>query len=270
MQNLEDADQLELSLNVCKAILYRSLTGSITRESGDSSIYESKRRISIVDNLHKEYMKIKMRLDESFVLKLSTALIMIGNSKVIMNSLLDSVLQSQYGEHTSAIAKTRSYLVRIHGSLHGNDQDAILDAADQLYSLRAEHRCRDGSVAIEDLETHFRQCMMDGVPAILVVEDIHVFAARTRQTLLYTLLDLLHHKDCLFVVSCWSIFGHDRRCTSMINLMRYPSCCSWLASRVGSTSMSLWRRGCGPDSMRMSSRYRAPRRCSSASSCVLL
>jgi hypothetical protein len=218
MQNLEYVDQMELSLNVCKAILHRSLTGSIMQSypgdqngAADSSIYESERRISIVDHLHKEYIKIKWRLDESFVLKLSAALIMIGNSKVTMNSLLDSVLQSQYEEHSSAStstssscarAKAKRYLVRIHGSLHGNDQDAILDAADQIYSLRAEHRCRDGSVAIEDLETHFRQCRLDGVPAILLVEDIHVFAARTRQTLLYTLLDLMHRKDCLFVVRC--------------------------------------------------------------------
>jgi len=91
--------------------------------------------------------------------------------------------------------------VKVYGSLHGNDQDAILDAVDQLYSLRAEHR-RDGSVAIEDLENLFRQCKLDGILAILVMEDIHVFAARTRQTLLYTLLDLMHRKDCLFVVSC--------------------------------------------------------------------
>lgn len=169
-----------------------------------------------MDHLRKEYIKIKMKLDDSFVLKLSTALIMMGNSKVTMNSLLNSVLQSQYEEHTSAPistssscakAKARSNLVRIYGSLHDNDQDAILDVADQLYSLRSEHRSRDGSVAIEDLENHFRQCKLDEVPAILVMEDIHVFASRTRQTLLYTLLDLMHRKDCLFVVSYWSIFG---------------------------------------------------------------
>jgi len=194
-------EQLQLSLSVCQALLRRSLMGSpcTSARPADSSL------VSIVDHLHEEFTKVKRQLDQSFVLKLSTTLIMTGSSKVTMNKLLETVLQS-YGNDTSALtstscAKASSYLVKVYGSLHGNDQDAILDAVDQLYSLRAEHR-RDGSVAIEDLENLFRQCKLDGIPAILVMEDIHVFAARTRQTLLYTLLDLMHRKDCLFVVSC--------------------------------------------------------------------
>lgn len=196
------SDELRLSFNLTQSILRRNLQPSESESTGEALELRcsNNRHNNMVAHLHEEYDKIKRRLDDAFVLKLNSAAILIGNSMSVMNALIQSVLRS-YEDRSYIEAKgTSCYVVKVHGSLHSSDQDAIIYARDRLYSLRAEHP-RDGTVAIDDLESRFRQCKTDGTPAVLVVEDIHVFAAHTRQTFLYTLLDLMHNKDCLFVVS---------------------------------------------------------------------
>jgi hypothetical protein len=46
---------------------------------------------------------------------------------------------------------------------------------------------------------------MSSVPTVLVLESFEEYAKKSRQVLLYTLLDLMHRRDLLFVVSL-SIF----------------------------------------------------------------
>lgn len=54
--------------------------------------------------------------------------------------------------------------------------------------------------ALEDLEDFFRQCRLEGRPAVVVVEELQEFVRREKQILIYTLLDLMHRSDLLFTV----------------------------------------------------------------------
>ena len=82
----------------------------------------------------------------------------------------------------------------------GNTQDheALLSIANQL--LLRRHTDKEVNAALEDLEIYFKQCRLDGVPAIIIIEDFHVFAFKKRQTLVYTLLDYMHKQEMLFMM----------------------------------------------------------------------
>jgi len=53
---------------------------------------------------------------------------------------------------------------------------------------------------MEDLTQHFRICRQCKRPAVVILEEIDQFALREKQSLFYTLLDLMQHADLLFVV----------------------------------------------------------------------
>ena len=46
-----------------------------------------------------------------------------------------------------------------------------------------------------------QQCRFDCQPAVIIVEELQEFSKREKQVLIYTLLDLMHREDLLFVVS---------------------------------------------------------------------
>ena len=77
-------------------------------------------------------------------------------------------------------------------------------------------------VALEDLEDHFKQCYLNGTPAVIVLEDIDIFATREKQVLIYTLLDFMHRKDQLLVVIGTTSKAHlptllEKRTASRLN-----------------------------------------------------
>lgn len=156
-------------------------------------------------HLLKERVKIKQAFDHAFVQKLSTSLIVVGCSSNESISLVRSVLESYTTDSFKAaalstrFAKTKNYTARVNGSSQLTDHEALVDMANQ-FMLRNE-RDTNINVALEDLEDHFKQCRLDGIPAIIVLEDFHAFAKRSRQTLIYTLLDLMHKKELLFTVT---------------------------------------------------------------------
>ena len=53
---------------------------------------------------------------------------------------------------------------------------------------------------VEYLQTIFRSSYAEMVPTVIIIEDIHEFATAKKQLLLYTLLDLIHRSDALFVL----------------------------------------------------------------------
>lgn len=166
--------------------------------------------------LHEERGKVRKAFDMAFQYRLSTSLIMIGSSPNEALNLVKSTLASYCSEvfQTTGLGnrydKDKNYTAKINGSLHSNDLEALADLANQ-FLVRSD---REGltSLAVDDLEDHFRQCRLDGVPAIIVIEDFHVFTKRKRQTLIYTLLDLMHKKDLLFTVPIF----HSRVCYSCL------------------------------------------------------
>lgn len=156
-------------------------------------------------HLAKEKRKVKKAFDLAFQYKLSTSLIVIGSNRAESFELVRAVLRGYANEifHASSVgdrfAKSKNYAAVVNGSLHNNDQEALVDIANQFLVRRDGDS--NGNLALEDLEDHFRQCRCDGIPAIIVIEDFHVFTKRKRQTLIYALLDLMHKKDLLFTVS---------------------------------------------------------------------
>lgn len=196
-------NQLIVDLSLSKTFLFQSLCTSTTAYNMNN--------ITLIDHMKDEYIKIKKRLDDSFHLKLSNSLIVFGRSFENTNQLISSVLQSyeQYNNHytnsfiTSLAHRNqnicKNYTIKVNGFAHLTDHEAIIDMANQFYT-RNDKDSRDFNTALEDLEHYFIQCRLDGIPAVIIIEDIHVFAKRKRQTLIYTLLDLMHKKECLFTV----------------------------------------------------------------------
>jgi Cdc6-like AAA superfamily ATPase len=155
--------------------------------------------------LNEERVKIRKTFDQAFQYRLSTSLIIVGSSATESINLVKTTLEAYCTDNFQAAAlsnrynKDKNYTARINGSLHVTDQEALADLANQF--LVRSDRETASSLALEDLEDHFRQCRLDGIPAIIVIEDFHVFTKRKRQTLIYALLDLMHKKDLLFTVS---------------------------------------------------------------------
>jgi Cdc6-like AAA superfamily ATPase len=160
--------------------------------------------VSSLYHLSEERVKVKRTLDMAFQHKLSTSLIMVGGSGDEAVNLVRSVLETYKSQDFQSslgdrYTKGKNYTARVNGSLHGNDHEALADLANQ-FLVRSEREMAGSTLALEDLEDHFRQCRLDGIPAIIVIEDFHVFTKRKRQTLIYALLDLMHKKDLLFTV----------------------------------------------------------------------
>ncbi|KAJ1438347.1 hypothetical protein B484DRAFT_211863 [Ochromonadaceae sp. CCMP2298] len=178
-------DQLICDLQACKAHLFQSVSGS-------SSLFY----------LKKEHAKMKKSFDHAFKYKLSTSLIIVGDSGdevlLLIRSVLDSYKNEAISSNGGRFSKLKNYTARVSGSTQLSDHEALVDMANQ-FMVRNE---KDSNVnlALEDLEDLFTHCRQDGVPAIIVLEDFHVFAQRQRQTLIYTLLDLMHKKELLFMI----------------------------------------------------------------------
>ena len=166
-------------------------------------MFESLCTASNLDFLKKERAKMKKSFDHAFEHKLSTSIIVVGSSCEEAILLMKSVL-SKYSSESfqSAVSnrhtKHKNYVARISGLLMMTDHEALIDISNQFMVRNGN----EGNVnmALEDLEDHFKQCRTDGIPAILILEDFHIFAKRKRQTLIYTLLDLMHKKELLFTV----------------------------------------------------------------------
>ena len=188
-----DTDVLYSDVKAAKKLLFQSLQGT------DGLQY-----------LDEERIKIKKSFDHAFVHKLSTSLILVGRSSNECIMLVRSVLNSYTSDSfvvsstSQRHSKIKNYTARVSGASQLSDHEALIDMANQ-FLLRNEKEA-NVNMALEDLEDHFKQCRLDGIPAIIVLEDFHAFAKRNRQTLIYTLLDLMHNKSLLFTVRYCSIF----------------------------------------------------------------
>ena len=182
-------DELVADVYTTKKVLFQNIA-----EKSNSPSY-----------LNKERTKMKKSFDYAFQYKLSTSLIVIGRScdeaVMLIRSTLGLYQDKSFciSDTSGRFAKFKNYTARINGSLLLTDHEAIVDMANQ-FLVRNEKEANVNS-ALEDLEEHFKQCRQDGIPALIILEDFHVFAKRKRQTLIYTLLDFMHKKELLFMVS---------------------------------------------------------------------
>jgi len=149
--------------------------------------------------LKKEEHQIRKCLNSAFVEHVSSSIIIIGPPGGSKKQLLDRIVGS-FVNNDSKNANTKEVsIARVNGFLCQQDNVAIKLLADQ-FLVRSATENRHFNLAVEDLETHFRQCKINKTPAIIVLEEIDLFAVRDKQILIYTLLDLMHKRDLLFVV----------------------------------------------------------------------
>lgn len=167
-------------IQCCKSILWNQLNGGNLR----SEYYLSK----VETELHS-------RLNIAFNQKVSTSLLVIGPVGSGKKRLVESLLESYIHPDKGGIA-----VARIKGLVCSTDQQALCSIADQFLLRSGVGHEKNINIVLEDLEAHFRQCMLDGHPAVVMLEDLHIFATREKQVLIYTLLDFMHKQDLLFVV----------------------------------------------------------------------
>lgn len=131
----------------------------------------------------------------------STSLMITGSNSEALSLVLQAqriLLRENRSEWLLTGTNQNSLIARITGNLNDSDAAAIISLADQ-FCIRSG-RDRNVNAVLEDLGVFFRQCKSDGTPALILIEDFHLFAHQKRQTLIYTLLDLLHRADYLFAV----------------------------------------------------------------------
>lgn len=132
----------------------------------------------------------------------STSLMVIGSNSDALAMIVQAqhiLLRESRSEWLLSGGRDRALIGRITGNLNDSDAAGIVSLADQ-FCLRPG-RDRNLNATLEDLGVFLQQCRADGTPALVLVEDFHLFAHQKRQTLIYTLLDLLHRPDYLFAVS---------------------------------------------------------------------
>ena len=149
--------------------------------------------------LKKEEGQIRKCLNNAFIEHVSSSIIIIGPPGGSKKQLLDRIIGSFINNDSKNSDTKDVSIARVNGFLCQQDNVAIKLLADQLL-VRSATENRHFNLAVEDLEAHFRQCKINKTPAIIVLEEIDLFAVRDKQILIYTLLDLMHKRDLLFVV----------------------------------------------------------------------
>ncbi len=159
---------------------------------------------------------IRARLDIAFNQRMSTSLLVIGPTGSGKKAVINNVLRS----YQDCEGFTPFSIARVQAQICPTDQEALCSIAGQLCIRNSAGRSL--VTALEDLEDHFRQCALNAQPSVVVLEDIHSFASREKQVLIYTLLDYMHKSDMLFVVIGYTPCAHlqtmlEKRILSRLN-----------------------------------------------------
>lgn len=150
--------------------------------------------------------RLRHHLNMAFQQQVSTPIMVMGppgcGSKALVNRVIASYSKSP--DPSSPSAKTShsfriSNVGRINGLVVGKDKEALASLADQ-FLVRSSTEDRHHNLALEDLKEHFIQCRLSKCPAVIILEEVEQFAVRDKQTLLYTLLDLMQDNRYLFLV----------------------------------------------------------------------
>jgi len=175
-------DDIEIART--KSLLWKSLTTS-----------------NDITSISKEELDLKSKLDAAFKQKVSTSILLIGPPGCGKRKLVDKVLTSYnpYDTDTGGDGFVEPSIARVNGNICTQDSQALNSLADQLL-IRSATEDRHFNLAVEDLEKHFQRCRLDKRPAIVILEELDLFARRDKQILIYTLLDLMHKEHLLFVV----------------------------------------------------------------------
>lgn len=159
-------------------------------------------------------------LSSAFDSRSSSATLVTGTSnernRNFVHKVLDDFQSVREKEHRQPCS-----VATITGATAGDDRQAMMQLAKALGFVTNGQNFGVNMDAIQDFlkvrhSTNFNMktiminvlCLLmhqlgqlQKVPTVLILESFDEFAKTNRQTLLYTLLDLMHRKDLLFVVS---------------------------------------------------------------------
>ena len=128
-----------------------------------------------------------------------------GLGKLILRDVVDSYNHNAGGNIVCSMGNKTNYVAYVNCERVGSDAEAFCKISQQLSSKATmrKHYLR----AINDLEIKFRACRLTGKPAVIVLEGFHHNVSKQkRQTLVYTLLDLMHKREFLFMVLLCVLF----------------------------------------------------------------
>jgi hypothetical protein len=133
--------------------------------------------------------EISVKLQNALSLQVSTSIIVVGPQDSGKEKIIDRVvLQYECGN-----------IARINGIQCNNDNQPLESILDQ-FLVRSPSK-KNTSFVLKEFEDCLRAKRLQCVPAIIIIENIHEFARTTgRQTLIYTLLDLMHKEEMYLIV----------------------------------------------------------------------
>jgi len=142
----------------------------------------------------------------------SGSCLLLGRDEDNCQAVLNIALSKLEGGH-QAFSKKRKQcstgfqVVRVNGHIHSDDGKALRAIACQL-GVEMEG-LRDGFLFnMELVQRQLRHSRAEGYPSLIVIEAFEEFAKRSKQTLLYHLLDLTRQQDVhIFVVGITKMLG---------------------------------------------------------------
>lgn len=145
--------------------------------------------------------KVAATMKSAFTGKQSTSLMICGENEICIQVIrkVQQLLLSHTPGRQVTNEEISQHTARISGQLVDADSSAILCLANQfLFRKRSD---RDMNSALEDLQVYLAARKVEGFPATIIIEDFDRYSMQKRQTLIYTLLDMMHCPEYLFIVS---------------------------------------------------------------------
>jgi len=198
-------------------------------EFSKSILVQSMLQSSSHFHTNEEEKKLKSLLDVSFNQHRSISFVVIGDEDSGKEQVVNQVLESyrivkrksnigndndnnsynndNNNNNTEEESEQRDFrIAHISGGLDNTDQLAILSLQKQLfYNADGIHNKFD--INLERIENAFKSSKLACIPTVIIIHDIHEYAKNPKQLLLYTLLDMMHRNDCLFVlIGKFSVF----------------------------------------------------------------
>lgn len=132
----------------------------------------------------------------------SGSIIVLGWNNSAKKYLIQSSISSfQSSLNSSETTRVEIPIASVNGSLCDSNEIALCALANQLTSRSITNKDFDN--ALKDLEACFKKSKIKNIPTVIILEDIHRFASsryKTKQLLIYALVDLLHRPDLFFVL----------------------------------------------------------------------
>ena len=112
----------------------------------------------------------------------------------------DDTTETDTGSNTSIPMGSNIPIASINCALYDNDESVLIALVNQLLNRPLGNHSTYNTTMLEFIK-FLEICCLNGYPAILIFNNIQELATYKKQVMFYTLLDLMHKNNLLFVVS---------------------------------------------------------------------